>query len=143
MTCELHGEGSVQTQVVFQKLLHDRHRRSAGPRESGVLHAHGGRQRQGDAVSLHKQVHQSARLGRKRQRAEIHAVGYDVYVTENNVPGAYIYAVSAVDPDVGQNAYVTYSILECEIQGMSILTYVSITLRTATCTRCALLITNK
>ncbi|KAK7162066.1 hypothetical protein R3I94_004651 [Phoxinus phoxinus] len=51
---------------------------------------------------------------------------YDVYVTENNVPGAYIYAVSAVDPDVGQNAYVTYSILECEIQGMSILTYVSI-----------------
>ncbi|XP_016416152.1 protocadherin-10-like [Sinocyclocheilus rhinocerous] len=51
---------------------------------------------------------------------------YDVYVTENNVPGAYIYAVSAVDPDVGLNAYVTYSILECEIQGMSILTYVSI-----------------
>ncbi|XP_030643947.1 protocadherin-10a [Chanos chanos] len=51
---------------------------------------------------------------------------YDVYVTENNVPGAYIYAVSALDPDVGQNAYVTYSILECEIQGMSILTYVSI-----------------
>ncbi|XDV14720.1 hypothetical protein PO909_014922 [Leuciscus waleckii] len=51
---------------------------------------------------------------------------YDVYVTENNVPGAYIYAVSAVDPDVGQNAHITYSILECEIQGMSILTYVSI-----------------
>ncbi|XP_051983363.1 protocadherin-10-like isoform X3 [Xyrauchen texanus] len=51
---------------------------------------------------------------------------YDVYVTENNVPGAYIYAVSAVDPDVGPNAYVTYSILESEIQGMSILTYVSI-----------------
>uniref|UniRef100_A0A673HQ45 Protocadherin-10-like n=1 Tax=Sinocyclocheilus rhinocerous TaxID=307959 RepID=A0A673HQ45_9TELE len=49
---------------------------------------------------------------------------YDVYVTENNVPGAYIYAVSAVDPDVGQNAYITYSI--CEIQGMSVVTYVSI-----------------
>ncbi|XP_051513653.1 protocadherin-10-like isoform X2 [Myxocyprinus asiaticus] len=51
---------------------------------------------------------------------------YDVYVTENNVPGAYIYAVSAVDPDVGQNAYITYSVVECEIQGMSVVTYVSI-----------------
>ncbi len=51
---------------------------------------------------------------------------YDVYVTENNVPGAYIYAVSAADPDVGQNAYITYSIVECEIQGMSVVTYVSI-----------------
>uniref|UniRef100_UPI00398E3CC7 protocadherin-10a isoform X2 n=1 Tax=Pristiophorus japonicus TaxID=55135 RepID=UPI00398E3CC7 len=51
---------------------------------------------------------------------------YDVYVTENNVPGAYIYAVTAVDPDVGQNAYISYSILECDIQGMSVFTYVSI-----------------
>uniref|UniRef100_A0A671P4J5 Protocadherin-10-like n=1 Tax=Sinocyclocheilus anshuiensis TaxID=1608454 RepID=A0A671P4J5_9TELE len=51
---------------------------------------------------------------------------YDVYVTENNVPGAYIYAVSAADPDVRQNAYITYSIVECEIQGMSVVTYVSI-----------------
>ncbi|XP_006007988.1 protocadherin-10a [Latimeria chalumnae] len=51
---------------------------------------------------------------------------YDVYVTENNVPGAYIHAVSAVDPDIGQNAYVSYSILDCDIQGMSVFTYVSI-----------------
>uniref|UniRef100_A0AAY4AGR9 Cadherin domain-containing protein n=1 Tax=Denticeps clupeoides TaxID=299321 RepID=A0AAY4AGR9_9TELE len=51
---------------------------------------------------------------------------YDVYVTENNVPGAYIYAVSALDPDVGQNAHVNYSILECDIQGMSVKTFVSI-----------------
>ncbi|XP_075904187.1 protocadherin-10-like [Nelusetta ayraudi] len=51
---------------------------------------------------------------------------YDVYVTENNVPGAYIHAVTAVDPDVGQNAMVAYSILECDIQGMSVKTYVSI-----------------
>ncbi|KAG7458846.1 hypothetical protein MATL_G00224940 [Megalops atlanticus] len=51
---------------------------------------------------------------------------YDVYVTENNVPGAYIYAVSAVDPDIGQNAHISYSILECDIQGMSVFTYVSI-----------------
>ncbi|XP_034385868.1 protocadherin-10a isoform X2 [Cyclopterus lumpus] len=51
---------------------------------------------------------------------------YDVYVTENNVPGAFIHAVSALDPDVGQNALITYSILECDIQGMSVDTYVSI-----------------
>ncbi|CAL8329900.1 unnamed protein product [Lota lota] len=53
-------------------------------------------------------------------------VVYDVYVTENNVPGAFIHAVSALDPDIGPNALITYSILECEIQGMSVDTYVSI-----------------
>ncbi|KAB0403527.1 hypothetical protein E2I00_005645 [Balaenoptera physalus] len=51
---------------------------------------------------------------------------YDVYVTENNVPGAYIYAVSATDRDEGANAQLAYSILECQIQGMSVFTYVSI-----------------
>lgn len=51
---------------------------------------------------------------------------YNVYVTENNVPGAFIHAVSALDPDIGQNALITYSILECDIQGMSVDTYVSI-----------------
>ncbi|XP_056133688.1 protocadherin-10b [Lampris incognitus] len=51
---------------------------------------------------------------------------YDVYVTENNVPGAYIHAVSALDVDMGQNALISYSILECDIQGMSVKTYVSI-----------------
>ncbi|XP_041931116.1 protocadherin-10b isoform X2 [Alosa alosa] len=51
---------------------------------------------------------------------------YDVYVTENNVPGAYIHAVNAIDPDIGRNAHLNYSILECDIQGMSVKTYVSI-----------------
>ncbi|XP_014889059.1 protocadherin-10-like isoform X1 [Poecilia latipinna] len=51
---------------------------------------------------------------------------YDVYVTENNVPGAFIHAVTALDPDIGQNSLITYSILECDIQGMSVDTYVSI-----------------
>ncbi|XP_046872929.1 protocadherin-10-like isoform X1 [Hypomesus transpacificus] len=51
---------------------------------------------------------------------------YAVYVTENNVPGAFIHAVSALDPDVGPNAVITFSILECDIQGMSVDTYVSI-----------------
>ena len=35
---------------------------------------------------------------------------YAVYVTENNVPGAFIHAVSALDPDVGPNAVITFSI---------------------------------
>uniref|UniRef100_W5UF39 Protocadherin-10 n=1 Tax=Ictalurus punctatus TaxID=7998 RepID=W5UF39_ICTPU len=51
---------------------------------------------------------------------------YDVHVTENNVPGAYIYAVSARDPDAGDNSRVTYSVLDREILGMSVLTYVSV-----------------
>ncbi|XP_077135276.1 protocadherin-10 isoform X2 [Ranitomeya variabilis] len=51
---------------------------------------------------------------------------YNVYVTENNVPGAYISAVSAADQDDEENAQVTYHILECDIQGMSVFTYVSI-----------------
>ncbi|XP_060102769.1 protocadherin-10 isoform X8 [Heteronotia binoei] len=51
---------------------------------------------------------------------------YQVYVSENNVPGAYIYAVSASDRDQGANAQLAYSILESQIQGMSVFTYVSI-----------------
>uniref|UniRef100_A0A8C6VEI5 Protocadherin 10 n=1 Tax=Naja naja TaxID=35670 RepID=A0A8C6VEI5_NAJNA len=51
---------------------------------------------------------------------------YQVYVSENNVPGAYIYAVSAADRDQGANAQLAYSILESQIQGMSVFTYVSI-----------------
>lgn len=51
---------------------------------------------------------------------------YQVYVSENNVPGAYIYAVSASDRDEGANARLAYSIVESQIQGMSVFTYVSI-----------------
>ncbi|XP_011481997.1 protocadherin-10 [Oryzias latipes] len=51
---------------------------------------------------------------------------YTVYLTENNAPGASICSVTAVDPDSGQNAYLSYSILEGNIQGMPVSTYVSI-----------------
>uniref|UniRef100_A0A3Q2NTM0 Protocadherin gamma-C3 n=1 Tax=Fundulus heteroclitus TaxID=8078 RepID=A0A3Q2NTM0_FUNHE len=51
---------------------------------------------------------------------------YTVYLTENNAPGASICSVTATDPDSGQNAYLSYSILEGDIQGMPISTYVSI-----------------
>uniref|UniRef100_A0A1A8C387 Protocadherin gamma-C3 n=1 Tax=Nothobranchius kadleci TaxID=1051664 RepID=A0A1A8C387_NOTKA len=51
---------------------------------------------------------------------------YTVYVTENNAPGASICSVTAFDPDSNQNAYLSYSILEGQIQGMPMSTYVSI-----------------
>nr|XP_046267693.1 protocadherin-10-like [Scatophagus argus] len=51
---------------------------------------------------------------------------YTVYLTENNAPGASICSVTAMDPDSGQNAYLSYSIMEGDIQGMPVSTYVSI-----------------
>ncbi|XP_062846790.1 protocadherin-10 isoform X2 [Trichomycterus rosablanca] len=51
---------------------------------------------------------------------------YTVYVTENNAPGASICSVSAVDLDSNQNAYISYSILDGQIRGMPVSTYVSI-----------------
>ncbi|XP_028670345.2 protocadherin-10-like isoform X1 [Erpetoichthys calabaricus] len=51
---------------------------------------------------------------------------FSVYVTENNAPGASISSVTASDPDSNQNAYLSYSILEGQIQGMPVSTYVSI-----------------
>ncbi|MEQ2303334.1 hypothetical protein AMECASPLE_015745 [Ameca splendens] len=51
---------------------------------------------------------------------------FTVYLTENNAPGASICSVTATDPDSGQNAYLSYSILEGGIQGMPVSTYVSI-----------------
>ncbi|XP_041078573.1 protocadherin alpha-C2-like isoform X2 [Polyodon spathula] len=51
---------------------------------------------------------------------------YTVYVTENNPPGASICSVTAFDPDSNQNAYLSYSILGGQIQGMPVSTYVSI-----------------
>ncbi|XP_043925515.1 protocadherin-10-like [Protopterus annectens] len=51
---------------------------------------------------------------------------YTVYVTENNAPGTSICSVSAFDPDSNQNAYLSYFILEGQIQGMPVSTYVSI-----------------
>ncbi|XP_038652217.1 protocadherin-10-like [Scyliorhinus canicula] len=55
---------------------------------------------------------------------------YTVYLMENNAPGASICSVSALDPDVEQNAYVSYCILESKIRGTPISTYVSINLNT-------------
>lgn len=51
---------------------------------------------------------------------------YTVYLTENNAPGASICSVTATDPDSDQNAYISYAIVEGDIQGMPVSTYVSV-----------------
>uniref|UniRef100_UPI00358F0402 protocadherin-10-like n=1 Tax=Myxine glutinosa TaxID=7769 RepID=UPI00358F0402 len=51
---------------------------------------------------------------------------YEFHVSENNIPGAYLGSVSALDQDVGENARIAYSIVDSQIDGMSVFTYVSI-----------------
>ncbi|XP_059846741.1 protocadherin alpha-C2-like [Hypanus sabinus] len=51
---------------------------------------------------------------------------HTAYVTENNAFGASICSVSAFDPDLGPNSHISYSILDSQIQGLPITSYVSI-----------------
>ncbi|XP_036379478.1 protocadherin gamma-C5-like isoform X13 [Megalops cyprinoides] len=51
---------------------------------------------------------------------------YSVDIPENNAPGTPIVTVSASDPDVGQNARLSYSILESSVEGTSVSSYVYI-----------------
>ncbi|XP_030683453.1 protocadherin gamma-A5 isoform X23 [Nomascus leucogenys] len=51
---------------------------------------------------------------------------YSVYVLENNPRGASIFSVNALDPDVDQNAQVSYSLAEDTLQGAPLSSYVSI-----------------
>ncbi|XP_067851865.1 protocadherin-10-like [Heptranchias perlo] len=51
---------------------------------------------------------------------------YTEYVMENNAPGASIFALSAFDPDLDQNSYVTYSFTEHLIQDSPASTYLNI-----------------
>ncbi|XP_067851884.1 protocadherin alpha-C2-like [Heptranchias perlo] len=51
---------------------------------------------------------------------------YNVYMMENNTPGATIFSVTALDPDLDQNGAVSYSILENQIQDVSAPAYFTI-----------------
>ncbi|XP_067899162.1 protocadherin-10-like [Heterodontus francisci] len=51
---------------------------------------------------------------------------YNVFVTENNTPGASIFAVTALDPDLDQNGQVSYFMLENQIKYMSAFPYIAI-----------------
>ncbi|NXW66665.1 PCDC2 protein, partial [Eurystomus gularis] len=51
---------------------------------------------------------------------------YSVYIPENNLIGALLCTIKASDPDVAENAYVSYSLLDGEIEGLPVASYVSI-----------------
>ncbi|XP_069052236.1 protocadherin-10-like isoform X7 [Lepisosteus oculatus] len=51
---------------------------------------------------------------------------YTISVMENNEPGAMLSSVTALDPDLNENRYLLYSILEQNILNMSISKYFSI-----------------
>ncbi|NXK49590.1 PCDC2 protein, partial [Chauna torquata] len=51
---------------------------------------------------------------------------YSVYIPENNPLGVLLCPVKATDPDVAENAYVSYSLLDGEIKGLPVTSYVSI-----------------
>ncbi|XP_061581319.1 protocadherin gamma-C5-like isoform X16 [Cololabis saira] len=51
---------------------------------------------------------------------------YSVDIPENNAPSSPIAAVSATDPDLGENAQISYSILPSMVQGSPISSYVYI-----------------
>uniref|UniRef100_A0A3P8T1V2 Protocadherin 1 gamma 31 n=1 Tax=Amphiprion percula TaxID=161767 RepID=A0A3P8T1V2_AMPPE len=51
---------------------------------------------------------------------------YNVYLKENGVPGSILYSVSASDLDFGENAKISYSILDSKVQDVSVSSYVYI-----------------
>ncbi|XP_042165385.1 protocadherin gamma-C5-like isoform X38 [Oncorhynchus tshawytscha] len=51
---------------------------------------------------------------------------YTVYVRENNAAGSIMCSVSASDPDIGENAKISYSILDSKVQDMSVSSYIYI-----------------
>ncbi|XP_064835127.1 protocadherin gamma-C5-like [Oncorhynchus masou masou] len=51
---------------------------------------------------------------------------YTVYVRENNAAGSIMCSVSASDPDIGENAKITYSILDSKVQDVSVSSYIYI-----------------
>ncbi|XP_030000821.1 protocadherin gamma-C5-like [Sphaeramia orbicularis] len=51
---------------------------------------------------------------------------YNVYLKENSAPGSILFSVSASDLDSGENAKISYSILDSKVQDVSVSTYVYI-----------------
>ncbi|XP_078267296.1 protocadherin gamma-C5-like [Rhinoraja longicauda] len=51
---------------------------------------------------------------------------YNVYVMENNAPGASIFAVAAQDLDLEENSYISYSFVDHYIQNLPVSTFLTI-----------------
>uniref|UniRef100_A0A3P9A2I3 Cadherin domain-containing protein n=1 Tax=Esox lucius TaxID=8010 RepID=A0A3P9A2I3_ESOLU len=51
---------------------------------------------------------------------------YSVYVSENNAAGSIMCSVSATDPDLGENAKISYSVIDSKVQDVSVSSYIYI-----------------
>ncbi|XP_053893202.1 protocadherin alpha-8-like isoform X5 [Malaclemys terrapin pileata] len=51
---------------------------------------------------------------------------YTVFVKENNSPGAHLFTVSASDPDLRENAFVSYSVVERSVGEQPLSSYISV-----------------
>ncbi|XP_030428901.1 protocadherin alpha-8-like isoform X6 [Gopherus evgoodei] len=51
---------------------------------------------------------------------------YTVFVKENNPPGAHVLTVSASDPDLRENAFVSYSVVERSVGEQPLSSYISV-----------------
>ncbi|XP_078267123.1 uncharacterized protein LOC144599759 [Rhinoraja longicauda] len=51
---------------------------------------------------------------------------YTVYVTENNAPGASIFAITASDPDLDQNSSVSYAVIESLVKDWPVTSYFNV-----------------
>ncbi|XP_050818230.1 protocadherin alpha-13-like [Gopherus flavomarginatus] len=51
---------------------------------------------------------------------------YTVFVRENNPPGAHLLTVSASDPDLRENAFVSYSVVERSVGEQPLSSYISV-----------------
>ncbi|XP_065266288.1 protocadherin alpha-8-like [Emys orbicularis] len=51
---------------------------------------------------------------------------YMVFVKENNPPGAHLFTVSASDPDLRENAFVSYSVVERSVVEQPLSSYISV-----------------
>ncbi|XP_053575572.1 protocadherin alpha-6-like [Bombina bombina] len=49
-----------------------------------------------------------------------------IFLKENNPPGSHIYTVSASDPDINQNSFITYSLSESTVSGVPLSSFISI-----------------
>ncbi|KAM9311559.1 protocadherin alpha-3-like [Gastrophryne carolinensis] len=49
-----------------------------------------------------------------------------IFIKENNPPGSNVYTVTASDPDIGHNSFITYSISDSTVNGIPISSYISI-----------------
>ncbi|XP_068133884.1 protocadherin alpha-3-like isoform X5 [Hyperolius riggenbachi] len=49
-----------------------------------------------------------------------------IFIKENNPPGSLVYTAKASDPDIGQNSFITYSVIEGAVDGVPMSSYISV-----------------